>query len=397
MPFIVGVIMAILIFLFIISFHEFGHFLAAKFFGVGIVEYSIGMGPAVFSKRKGDTVYSIRAVPFGGYCAMYGEESLEASNTGSDPEKKKPKHKKYKIGKQPDFKTEGWRSDQALSEKKWWQRAVICVMGPLFNVIAGIIACFIMVMVFEGMTVPVISSVMEDHPAAESGIQEGDIICGVNGRSVLTMADYFEYVDSHPTIVERGYSITVYRGNDKLTYNAVRDPDDGLFGIYMKSESAEKTFGNVMLYTVNDARYMFHVVFDGLGMFIRGEAHAKDLSGAVGITAMIANTVNEASEAAGDAPPDEVGHTVWYSVASIGVFMLALISINLGVVNMLPLPALDGGRIVLCLFEGIFRRPIPKKLEYAINAVGMMFLMLLMLYTLINDLIKILTGTMFGS
>lgn len=374
--YLVGVLGAVLVFLAAILIHEFGHMWVAKQFGVGVVEYSFGMGPALWSKRIKDTVYSIRMVPFGGYCAMYGEQSSEAEGKGEErPEKKR----RFHFGVTPDFKTD-WREDQNLNSKTWWQRLLIYLAGPFMNIVLGVVACMVMVVFFSAASVPLISAVNAGYPAAEVGIQAGDVIVGVEDRDVWTLMDYSEYLDTHTELYETGFDIHVWRDGAVYTYEATV-AEDGMFGIEIESVPVELTPYTLFLYTGNTVRYMFNMIVDSVHMIAAGTADWSDMSGVVGVTALIAGTVDQASVEG------------LMAILGVLVFMLAFLCINLGVINMLPFPALDGGRTVLCLIEGLRRKPLSEKVEYSINFVGMCMLLMLLVYTLINDLLRVFSGS----
>lgn len=387
---IVGMLIAILILTLCICLHELGHMAVAKACGVGVVEYSFGMGKLVWWKRKGDTVYSIRLFPLGGYCAMYGEQSMEAGDKGEAD------GGSGQAG-QPDFKTD-WKPEQALCAAKTWQKILIYIAGPGMNFVLGIIACVFLVGFGRFATVPVISEVMDGHPAALQDVQPGDIVAGINGRETLTWTDYEEYMACHPKEVEDGWELTLFRDGGTHTVHATRLEDDGLFGITVTQEPVELTPDLFALYTWDAASYMCRSVVDSLAMLARGDVSLSEMSGIVGITASMGSIVDEAVSEVDeyvDENRDEADERVGMIVNSVftsAMFMMALISVNLGMMNLIPIPALDGGRVVLSLVEKAIRRPIPERVEYTINAVSMICLLVLMGYVCVNDIWKVLTG-----
>ena len=389
MTYFIGILVAILVLLLVISLHEFGHMLVAKLFGVGVVEYAIGMGPALISKRIKDTVYSIRLIPFGGYCAMYGEESMEAGKKGQAVEEddvgsslvQKPKF--VLFGKNTQYKTD-WKESHKLLGKAWWQRLLIYLAGPFMNLLIGFVACLVMVSAFNAATVPVVTELMPNHSAEAVGVQVGDIICGANNRQTMTWNDYTLYLTTHDDVVQRdgGYYLTVFRDNARKTFWVTRDPEDNYIGITVNQTPVEMTWDNIWLYTINDFKYMFQCVGDSFYMLGHGTAKMTDLSGVVGVTDMIAGSVEEAVE-------DEATESPLLGILSVFISMLGFLAVNIGLINLIPFPALDGGRSVMCLFEGVFRRRIPEKVEYAINMAGMSILIVLLAFTLFNDIHKI--------
>ena len=378
MLYVLGILGSIFVILLCISFHEFGHLVAAKLFHVGVVEYSIGMGPSFYSKRKGDTVWSIRAIPFGGYCAMYGEESAEASAKGTSVETiEQNKEKRFRFVKSADYKTD-WTDDQKLLEKPFWQKMIIYAAGPIFNVILGALACLISITFFANLDVIQIESLEPNSPAVVAQLQPGDIITGINDRETLVWMDYAEYKATHTLETKDGFNLHILRDDEPMTVWVVEDPETGLVGMNLTEKPVDKTFSSVMLYSWDSFRYMFYSVADTFHLLATGQVGLNDMSGVVGITAVITSAVGEMSGFA--------------ATMSLLLYMLSLISINLGVVNMLPLPALDGGRFLLCIFEGLFRRKVPARVEYAINAAGMVLLMILLVYVTYNDIVKLFTG-----
>jgi regulator of sigma E protease len=225
---------------------------------------------------------------------------------------------------------------------------------------------------------------IEDHPAIDSGLQIGDVIVGVNDRDVLTWNDYNLYINTHPDMIQDGFTLRVRRGEEVISINATRREDDQLFGMRVKQEEIPSSFGTVLQYTWNTTSYMFRSVFDSLSMLCRGAASVKDMSGVVGLTNAIVRSTDEVITESTEAGVSVIGPLI-----SLLLTISALLSINLGIMNLLPIPALDGGRIVLSLFEGIFRKKVPTKIEFAINSVGMIFLLGLMVYIVIQDVTKL--------
>ena len=387
---ILGLLLAFLILCLAVGIHEFGHMIAAKKCGVGVVEYSIGMGPVIWHKRKGDTVYSVRLIPFGGYCAMYGEQSLEAGEKGqSDKQDEKPKKSKFHFGSKrqeqvkADYKQD-WSSDQAFTNQVWWKKLIILCAGPLSNLALGILACLLLVLFLDVPTEPTIVELMEDHPAVESGIAVGDVIVGVNDRDVVTWNDYTLYLDSHPDVIKDGFTMRVRRGDTVLSIDASRREDDNLFGITVKQDPVDKTAGVVVKYVCNKVEYMFRSVFDSLAMMVRGAASVKDMTGVVGVTNAIVESTDEVVATAAEENED-----AFAPLMSLLLHILGLLSVNLGILNLMPIPALDGGRIVFSLYEGIFRRKVPERVELAVNSVGMILLLTLMGYIVVQDISRI--------
>ncbi len=381
----IGLVGAILVLAIAVGIHEFGHMLAAKRCGVGVIEYSIGLGPVIWHKRKGDTVYSVRIIPFGGYCAMYGEQSLEANDKGEAEIEQKPakKHWFRKTPQELEYKTD-WAPEQALTNQVWWKKFIVLAAGPFCNLLLGVIGCLLLTLLFQVPSEPTIVSLMDDHPAITSGIQVDDVIVGVEDRDVLTWKDYVLYLDTHPDITKDGYEMRVRRGDEIISIHATRREDDNYFGITIKQTEVPSSFGTIIKYTWNNVTYMFRSVFDSLGMLARGAASVKDMSGVVGVANMIVTGTEEAATEA-----TEAGESAVTAVLSLLCTILAILSINLGIMNLLPIPALDGGRIVLSLVEGVSGRRVPTKVEYAINSIGMVLLMGFMVYIVFQDIMRI--------
>lgn len=336
-------LIAILLFILLILIHEFGHFIAAKLLGVRVNEFAIGMGPKLIKWGKGETTYSINAFPIGGYCAMEGED--EASG-----------------------------DSRAFCNKKPWRRFLIVVMGATFNLILGLVLIAITLIPEKRFTTTTVDVFHENAVSSGYGLQEGDEIIAVDGRKIFTTYD-LSYAFSN--VDDGAIDITVKRDGKKVSLDDVKFKSEEIEGInyltvdfYVKGR--DKTFTSFIGHTFDTAISNCAVVYRSLIDLITGRYGISAMSGPVGVTAAIG------------------------SVAKQNLFdlipVMALITINLGLFNLLPLPALDGGRLVFILFEMIFRKPVPQKYEAIVHAVGMALLLLLMAVITFKDIWKLIAG-----
>ncbi len=337
---------SVLIFSVIIFVHEFGHFITAKLFGVKVHEFAIGMGPAIFKKQKGETLYAVRLIPIGGFCAMEGEDG-----ESDDP--------------------------RAFGNKSKIKRLIILAAGAIMNLILGFTVISIFLGVYnQGYFVStVIDSVEEGMPAYEAGLRAGDTVIKVNGHRVNIKNE----VDIYGTFDEE-YNLVVKRGGEKLSFSVmpkeVEQEIEGvkykrkLIGISFRTE--EKNFARVIEYAFKNTVFMGRLVFISLQQLISGAVSPSSLSGPVGI-------INEISTAASSGLADIL-------------YLMALITINIGLFNLLPIPALDGGRILFIFIEAVIRKPIPAKYEGLCHGIGFALLILLMLFATGNDIMRIFAG-----
>lgn len=380
------IIMAILLLGIIIMLHELGHFLFAKSFGVGVIEFSIGMGPVVYWKRIKDTVYSIRLLPIGGYCAMYGENAPETADKGEktddkENEKKKKKERKPLIAP-PEFKTD-WKYEQSYKAIPKWQQLIILLAGPFTNIITGFIVALLSIMIFGGAVKPVITGFSDTvHVAEEAGLQIGDEIIAVDDENIITFQDYSLYTRCYKDKTQYGYNLTVKRENGDasniITVRLVPDEETGLVGIMAANGLERKNFLDTIKYAGNQSVYWIKATAASFHMVASGTVQLSQFTGIVGTTAIMNNTLEDADTTAG----------------SVGVIrtlfaLFIFVSTNLGLMNLLPLPALDGGRALITWIEGAFEKTVPEKVEYALNAMGMLFILFLMGATFINDIINL--------
>lgn len=362
---------ALIVLSLIVTIHELGHFFVARLCGVGVIEFSIGMGPVILHKRIKDTVYSIRALPVGGYCAMYGENAPETADKGSNERKKKKR--------EPNFKTD-WNKNQSFKSKSKFQQLLILLAGPASNILTGIVISFLSVLIFGARCEPKIESIMSvDCPAAEAGFEANDIIVGINDREILTFMDYNLYKTCNPNKIQNGYTITVKKPNGEY-HSAFVTPDEntGLIGIVVETYLEPKHGTDLIKYTYNYVQYWFRLSIDSVKMVCTGQAQFKDMTGFIGTTAVMGDTIENASTS-------EDGNVLFTLFTLVN-----FISINLGLMNLLPIPALDGGRAIITYIEGALNKEMPLKLEAAINAVGFCMVILLMIATTLNDISRLI-------
>ena len=335
-----NIVVAILIFGLLVLVHELGHFLAARKNGILVEEFAIGMGPKLVGIKRGDTLYSIRLLPFGGYCKMLGEdEAVE-----DDP--------------------------RAFSNKSVGARIVVVVAGAAFNILlAFLFACIIVGNMGDYTTT--VDKVTEGSPAYEAGMQPGDRIVKIDNHNIVSYDEIGLYIN-----LKKGENIDITYKRDGKTYVANIKPveQDGrhLIGI----SPAKMNQGNILQiikYGFIKVIFWIKTVFISLGMIFRGEVTRQDFGGPVRIISEISKGYTE---------------SVKYGIKQVFMTIssyIVLLSANLGVMNLLPLPALDGGRLVFLLIEAIRKKPINREKEAYVNFIGFVLLMVLMVFMLFND------------
>ena len=338
------IIAAIIIFAVLIFVHEFGHFIAAKSLGVKVNEFAIGMGPKLLSKQKGETLYSVRAIPIGGFCAMEGED--EATD-----------------------------DERSFSNKKPWKRLVILVAGAAMNILLGFILLVGICGMSEGFAEPKIEKISEDSAAEMSGLRANDEIIRANGRRVNIVEDFYWEIENN-TNPDGTLELVVKNDGEKREITVTPKETDGkkTYGILLSvsENSFFKTIENAYFKTAFYSR----VVIDSLFNMIRGKIPLSQVSGPVGIVHEIGTAV-EAAQSTG----------LEGIIRLIG--LAVLLAVNLGVFNLLPLPALDGGRILFVLIEMIRRKPIPKEKEAVVHFVGIVLLLGLSVIIAFKDIFTI--------
>ena len=343
------IIFAILFFSLIIFVHEFGHFITARIFGVKVHEFALGMGPKLLSWRKGETRYSLRAIPVGGFCNMEGEDQA------SDDE-------------------------GSFSRKPWYARLIILAAGAAMNVLLGFIICTAFVGLFyseSGIPSTVVAEVVPEAPAAEF-LQPGDRIVALNGQKVNIKKDIdFAMQQSGGAEGE----IAFVRNGEKIIMPFkpyVAEYSDGtpayLVGVTIKTE--KPNIFNVVRESFCQTIWMGKMVYVSLGMMISGQVGVNEISGPVGVVGVMNETAQQG------------GMAGFINLLFLGAF----ISVNIGIMNLLPIPALDGGRILFVIIEAIRRKPIAPEKEGVVHFVGLILLFGLMIFATWNDIVRMITG-----
>lgn len=351
----VYILAAILVFGVLIAVHELGHFMAAKACGVRVNEFSIGMGPALWKKQKGETQYSLRLFPVGGFCAMEGEEE-----DSDDP--------------------------TALNNQGFWAKLLIFAAGAAMNFIAGLLIILVLYADAQAFYVPVVAGFADGCPLESAdGLQEGDRLLRIDGEKVYVYSDISLLMGLNKT---GAFDLQIERNGEVIT---LRDftmerreytDQDGKaytgYGLYFGAEEA--TLWRKLSYSWNNAMDFARLVRLSLQMLVTGQAGVKDLSGPVGIV----STMTQVGEQAA---------TTRAAVENIA-YLAALIAVNLAVMNLLPLPALDGGKIFFLVINAVsmqlFKKQIPAKYENYIHFAGLILLLALMAVITFSDVWKLI-------
>lgn len=355
-----SIVIAILVFCAIILLHEFGHFIAAKACGIYVKEFSLGMGPALLKKKGKETEYSLRLLPIGGFCSFEGEDG------GASEEEKK-------------------QNPRAFNARPVWQRMIVILAGPIMNLILGFIVVIIMMCCMDYIPSTMIHS-FEDQSVSSQYLMPGDEILSVDGLPIFTDTDISYKLLNSDRKNENGnlvYDFKVRRDGEVITIRDVEfmtiEHEDGTNGVYFDFiiVGREKTFSNVMSQSWRESCSTARIIVMTLIDLIRGKYGLNDLSGPIGVGTVISDAVTDAVKT--------------FSPIQL-LYIIALITINVGVFNLLPIPALDGARFIFLLIELIRRKPVKPEVEGTIHAVGMALMMVLMLVVTFGDIRKLFTG-----
>lgn len=378
-------IVTILMFLVMVSLHEFGHFITAKLLDFKILEYAVGFGPCLWKSKKSEIQYSLRVIPFGGYCKFEGEDE-----DSDDP--------------------------RAFSNQAVWKRIIVVAAGGIFNIILGFLLFLIIISQTSPMVTNKVEKVVENSYVSETGLMSGDEIIRIDGKKVnfynditLHAQNFTESTECELVVMRDGVkqtltfkptkSTTVYHYtedgidvnsyiNGKLSENQFYPYSDDIIkdeSLIGKDETIDRliigfvpvkgdvTFFNIWGECWNQTRFVVKLVYNSLWQMITGQIGVDQMSGPVGIVKEVNTAVNS-------------GSTSWLYVLNL----TALLTINLGVFNLLPIPALDGGRLFFMLIELITRKKIPPEKEGMVHGIGFMLLIALIIFVSFNDIMKLI-------
>ena len=395
MSFIVTFIAAVFVFSAVIAIHEFGHFMVAKLCGVQVNEFSIGMGPVLCKRVRKGTQYSIRALPVGGFVALEGEESPESKQAEENlsvvsDDSSPSRGAKADAGK-PDLPplsgevAEPTGSDGEVSpsgiplnEAPVWQRALIMLAGAGMNFVLGFVVMAILITAQnEPITSKVLYQVEENALCGQTGLQAGDKILAVNGRRCFVANDIlYELMRTEDYTAD----FTVLRDGKKVELPGVQfdtwqdDKGETHMSLGFTVYGIKKTPLNVLKEAGNSVLYYGRIIFASLSDLLRGRESINDLSGPVGIVTAIGQAASYG----------------WQDLLEL----LVLITVNLGIFNLLPFPALDGGKVVFLLIEGVTGHAVPEKIQSGLTVAAFALLFGLMIFATYNDILRLITGAM---
>lgn len=351
------IVIAIIAFGVLIGIHEFGHFIAAKTLGVKVNEFSIGMGPAIFKRQKGETLYALRCLPIGGYCAMEGEDE-ETDDPG------------------------------CFTKQSAWKKVIILSAGSFMNFLLGFVLVLIIFSQVAGFNAPVITGFTEDNPnpyGAEDSLQVGDEIYSVDGHRIYFTGNFNLFLSRS---ADTSYDVVVIRDGEKVELNGLKmepyEQADGsmLYGINFTI--AEANLGNILKYSWYTTIDFVRQVWLALSDLVSGLVGLDDMAGVVGIVGMINDVGSQTAESEG----------VGVAIMDV-LYLVSFIAINLAVMNMLPIPALDGGRVLFVLINAVVRlftrRSIPARYEGYVHTAGFVALLGLMVVVMYNDISRLIS------
>lgn len=372
-----GIVLFFIIFGVVVIAHEFGHFIIAKANGISVVEFTVGMGPCIFSVKKGGTKYAIRLLPLGGACIFEGEDGIERDTEKKEAESGEADPQQDVQQAVANTELGSKKKPGAFPDAPVFARIATVLAGPVINFILAFLMSTIIVGSY-GTDLPVVQQVSDGGAAQLAGMQDGDRILFMNGKKIHLYREI-----SLASMLNKGEDIAVTYERDGKQYDTVIKPiyDEsagryymGLYGV--GSYQKFGIFGTVK-YSLYEVGYWINTTVKSLELLIQGQVSKDDVSGPVGMAQTVTQIYDQSK-------PDGI-YYIWLNMLNFAI----LLSANLGVLNLLPFPALDGGRLVFLLVEAVRGKPVPPEKEGLVHMIGMACLMLLMVFVLYNDLTKI--------
>lgn len=357
---IINILLTLLIFSILVLVHEAGHFAVAKMCGICVEEFSVGMGPLIFSKTVGETMYSVRAIPMGGFCRMLGEDEDNGDS-------------------------------RAFNNKSVPARMAVIFTGPLMNFVFAFVAVFIVCITSASIAKPVVTEVIENSNAAKQGLETGDKIVKINNSSIFTYEDLYLALDGTNG---ENLSVVVKRNGEKvnLDITPMRDSENTRWiigfrplietGYFAKTEDGYSRA--TILDTVHESFFtmLFYVksVIVGFVRLFTLKLSADEVTGPIGIVQVVGQTVSS-----------EMKNSFGAVIRSL-LTLSALLSANLGAINLFPIPAMDGGRLVFLIAEGLRGKPFDRDKEGLVHFIGFILLIVFMLLVASNDVFRLFKG-----
>ena len=348
-------IIAVLLFGLIIFLHELGHFVTAKLSGIRVNEFALGMGPTIFHFERGETKYALRLFPIGGFCAMEGEDEE------SDDER-------------------------AFGNKPVWKRILVVAAGAIMNLVLGLLLMAVIVVQEPTYASTTISQFTENSALEAAGLETGDRFVSIDGYSINGDRDLsFALALANPESVD----IVVDRNGERVTFedvkfNTVEQDGQQVLSMDFYVEPIQRSFGSVIRKTFADTWSMVKMVWVSLVGLVTGRFGLNEVAGPVGVAQAITQAAAVGLE------------TSFLAALNNILLMMVVITVNLGIFNLLPLPALDGGRLVFLIIEGIRRKPINPKYEGWVHAAGFVLLIGIMVLVAFNDIARLFNGQGLG-
>ncbi len=378
------IILFLIIFGIVVISHEFGHFIIARKNGIRVLEFSVGMGPTIFAFHKNGIKYSLKLLPLGGACMYDGEDGITEQESAEVPGDMRRRavygYEAPLPGDESAYADRMQAPGIAFTEAGVWKRIAAVFAGPFFNFILAFVVAVILT-AFSGADLPVVGELTENSAAKGAGLQPGDVITKINHERI----HFFREV-SVIAALNQGEPLKIHyeRDGEKGVANVTPRYDEQagryFIGIRDAGEYLECNPFQVFQYGFYEVEFFVKMTYKSLGMLVRGQATKDDVSGPIGIAQYVGESYDQAEEN--------------YGTTSAILTMLQiviLLSVNLGILNLLPLPALDGGRLLFLFVEVVRGKPIAPEKEGMIHFAGLVAFMVLMVFIMYNDIMKLVS------